>query len=185
MAYEIWSDWDYVRTNAVRCMANRSDFAYLFGGNGEYLATRGAAETMARKFWAQYPAHFKTYVTDRGHTFDELVDHITHKRVADCSGAVCWLTQGREWGTLKVRADMSSAGLISVCTDITTPAKGVCGSLLWRAGHVSLDVGGGAFVEFAAEFDDVRLRPIREGGFVKSGRLPWVDYVTKLAATDR
>ena len=185
MAYEFWSDWDYVRTNAVRCMANRDDFAYLYGGNGEYLATRGAAENMVRKMWNAYPDHFRKYVTDTGHTIEELVDHVLYKRVADCSGAVCWLTQGKAWGSLSVKLDMNSSRLISVCEEITTPAKGVCGSLLWRPGHVALDVGGGAFVEFAAEFADVRLRPIKDGGFQQSGQLPWVDYACKLAATDR
>lgn len=182
---EYWSDWDYVRTNAVRAMANREAFAYLYGGNGEYLATRGAAENLARKMMASYPAHYQTYVVETGHTFQELVDHITHKRVADCSGAVCYLTQGREWGALTVRRDLSSSGLISVAEQITTPAKGVCGSVLWRPGHVAIDVGGGAFVEFAAEFADVRLRPIKDGNFTKSGRLPWVDYTAALKATDR
>lgn len=185
MAYPILTDWDYVRTNAVRMMANRDAFAYLYGGNGEYLATAGAAENMVRKMWAAYPSHFKSAVTNTGHTIEELIAHVTGKRVADCSGGVCWLTQGQAWTDLAVRYDLSSSGLISVCTDVTTPAKGVCGSLLYKSGHVALDVGGGAFVELANEFLDVRLRPIAGAGFTKSGRLPWVSYTKKMAATDR
>jgi len=185
MAYPILSDWDFVRTNAVRLYANRESFAYLYGGNGEYIKDKDAARNIVNKMWAAYPAHFKKAVTDAGHSRDELIEHIAGKRVMDCSALVCYVSQGTNWGKLGVRYDLNSSGLISVCSDITTPSKGVCGGMLWKSGHVSIDVGGGAFVEAANEFLDIRMRNIPGAGFTKSGRLPWVNYGRMICATDR
>lgn len=183
--YPILSDWDYVRTNAVRVYGDREHWRYIYGGNGELLATRSAAENFVRRMWAQYPAHFKQTVTDTGHTIEQLIDHVTGCRVADCSGLVCLLTQGINPNAPKTPYDMASGSLYSVCTDITTPRKGVCGGMLWRSGHVGIDVGGGFEVEASNEFVDLRLLKISDTKFSKSGRLPWVDYGLKIAATDR
>lgn len=185
MAYPILSDWDYVRTNAVRVYGDRERWRYVYGGNGEFLATRGAAEAFVRRMWNAYPAHFKATVTGTGHTVDELIDHVTGCRVADCSGLVCLLTQGIDPNDPRTPYDMASGSLISVCHDITTPRTGVCGGMLWRIGHVGLDVGGGYEVEASNEFVDLRLLRISSTKFTKSGRLPWVDYGRLLRATDR
>lgn len=181
--YPILSDWDFVRTNAVRLYSNRDGFAYLYGGNGEYIRTKDEAKAIVEKMWAAYPSHFQAAVIKTGHTKDELIEHIVGKRVMDCSALVCYVSQGTDWGKLSVKYDLNSSGLISVCHDITTPKLGVCGGLLWKQGHVGIDVGGGVFVEAANEFVDIRLRNIT--GFTKSGRLPWVNYGRMICASDR
>lgn len=185
MAYPILSDWDYVRTLAVRLYNNREEFAYLYGGNGEYIRTRDEAAAIVGRMWSAYPSHFKASVINTGHTRDELIDHIVGKRVVDCSALVCYVSQSKNWGKLAVKYDLNSSGLITVSTDITTPKKGVCGGVLWRSGHVAVDVGGDTLVEAANEFIDIRMRSIAGAGFTKSGRLPWVDYTLAIAATDR
>lgn len=183
--YPILIDWDYARTNAIKVYGDRDNWRYLYGGNGELLATKGAAENMVRKMWNTYPAHFKSAVTDKGRTIEELIEHVTGRRVADCSGGVCLMTQGTNMVKPVVKYDMTSGGLISVSHDITTPREGVCGGVLWKTGHVGLDVGGGYEVSFELEFVDVQLLKIANTKFTKSGRLPWVDYGRMLCATDR
>lgn len=183
--YPYLSDWDYVRTNAVRVFGDREHWCYLYGGNGELLATKGAAEAFVRKMWNAYPSHFRSTVTATGHTIEQLIDHVTGCRVADCSGAVCLLTQGVDPNNPTVKYDMTSGSLLSVCHDVTTPKAGVCGGMLWKTGHVGLDVGGGYEVEFSNEFVDVQLLKISSTKFTKSGRLPWVNYGKLLCATDR
>lgn len=183
--YPILSDWDYARTNAIRVYGDREHWRYVYGGNGELLATRGAAENFVRKMWSAYPTHFKKTVTETGHTIDQLIDHVVGCRVADCSGGVCVLTQGIDPNKPVVHFDMTSGGLISVCHDITTPRYGVCGGMLWKTGHCGLDVGGGFEVSFENEFIDVQLLKISSTKFTKSGRLPWVDYGKMMNATDR
>lgn len=183
--YPILSDWDYVRTNAVRVYGDREHWRYIYGGNGELLANRDKAAEFVRKKWAAYPAHFKKTVTDTGHTIDELIDHVTGCRVADCSGFVCLITQGIDPNHPRVPYDMTSGALYSVCHDITTPRRGVCGGMLWRSGHVGIDVSGGYEVEASNEFVDFRLLKITSTSFTKSGRLPWVDYGRMICATDR
>lgn len=185
MGYPILSDWDFVRTNAIRLYANRDGFAYLYGGNGEYIKTKDEAAAIVARMWSAYPSHFQAAVIKTGHSRDELIEHITGKRVMDCSALVCYVSQGTAWGKLAVKYDLNSSGLITVSHDITTPARGVCGGVLWKSGHVGIDVSGGCFVEAANEFIDIRLRPISGAGFTKSGRLPWVDYGRMLCATDR
>lgn len=185
MAYPILSDWDYVRTNAVKVFGDRAHWRYVYGGNGELLATRDQAAEFVRKKWNSYPAHFKKTVTDAGHTIDELIDHVVGCRVADCSGFVCLVTQGIDMGNPRTPYDMTSGALYSVCHDITTPRLGVCGGMLWKTGHVGVDVGGGYEVSLENEFVDVCLLKISDTKFVKSGRLPWVDYGRMICATDR
>lgn len=183
--YPILSDWDYVRTLAVRLYTNRDQFAYLYGGNGEYIKDEAAARAIVDRMWAAYPSHFQSSVIKTGHTKEQLIQHIIGKRVLDCSALVCYVSQGTAWGNLSVKHDLNSSGLISVCHDITTPSKGVCGGLLWRKGHVSIDVGGGCFVEAANEFVDIRMRNLSGAGFTKAGRLPWVNYGRMICASDR
>lgn len=183
--YPILSDWDYVRTNAVRLYCNRDQYAYLYGGNGEYIPDRAAAEKIVSRLWSQYPSHFSKTVTGAGHTREELIQHIIGKRVMDCSALVCYVSQGTDYHTLSVKYDMSSGGLINASKSVTTPAAGPCGGVLWKSGHVGIDVGGGCFVEAANEFIDIRLRNISEAGFTKSGQLPWVNYAKLMTATAR
>ena len=183
--YPILSDWYYSLSIAQRLYVNRDGFAYLYGGNGEYLKTRAEAAALVNKLWGMYASHFTASVIKTGHTKEELIDHVTGKIVLDCSALVCYVTQSTTWGSLKVKYDLNSSGIITASHDITTPKQGVVGGVLWKQGHVGIDVGGGCFVEAANEFVDIRMRNISEAGFTKSGRLPWVDYGRMLCATDR
>lgn len=183
--YPILSDWYCVLNNAQRVFLNRDGFAYLYGGNGEYIRTKDEATAIVNKMWGLYASHFQASVIKTGHSKDELIEHIVGKRVLDCSALVCYVSQATDWTKLKVTYDLNSSGLITASHDITTPKDGIVGGVLWKSGHVGIDVGGDGFVEAANEFVDIRMRKISEAGFTKSGRLPWVAYGKYVCATNR
>ena len=131
--------------------------AYLYGGDGRVIT-----DAYVRQLAATYPAHFQ------GIDLDALVRHARGAHALDCSQLIVGLTDAP--------GDMSSGTLFSKCTYKTTPEKGVEGSLLWKPGHVALDIGKGYCLEMVNEFRDLQVNKISGRGFSRSGRLPWVDY---------
>lgn len=131
--------------------------AYLYGGDG-----RRATDAYIRSLAALYPAHYK------GIDLDKLVRHAKGAMAFDCSQLIVAFTNAP--------SDMSSGTLLGRCKERTTPAEGVEGSLLWKPGHVALDIGKGYCLEMVNEFKDLQVNKISGRGFMVSGRLPWVDY---------
>lgn len=172
MAKKVWSR---VCKDALQTYAHRDDYRYLYGANGERPMTVSEATTLVNNLWSAYPSHFQKTVIDAGHTKRELIYRIAGKQCFDCSSYVCAVTQS-SYPDFRVVDDHNSTGLIGLCKEVTTPTKGVAGSVLWRQGHVSVDVGYGMCVDFGNEWLDCRLYQIPDGRFVKSGQLPWVDY---------
>ena len=142
----------------------RAPYAYLYGGDG-----RVADAKYVRSLVKQYgKAHFNALFKRTGKTVDDLIQHVEGKNVFDCSQAVVYWTDAPQ--------DMNSTALINSCALIVPPANGLAGSVLWKPGHVALDVSCGMCVDFGEEFIDMRMYQLRKGLFEKSGQLPWVDY---------
>ncbi len=131
--------------------------AYLFGGDGRVIT-----EAYIRQLAAVYPSHYKDI------DLEALVRHAKGAHALDCSQLIVGLSDAP--------SDMSSGTLIARCEYKTTPEKGVEGSLLWKPGHVGLDLGKGYCLEMVGEFRDLQINKISGRGFTRSGRLPWVDY---------
>lgn len=131
--------------------------AYLYGGDGRVIT-----EAYIRQLAASYPVHYKPL------DIEALIRHAKGAHALDCSQLIVGLSDAPN--------DMSSGALISVCEYTTTPEKGVEGSLLWKPGHVGLDLGKGYCLEMVGEFRDLQINKISGRGFTRSGRLPWVDY---------
>lgn len=139
-------------------------YAYLYGGDG-----RVADEKYVRALVKQYgKAHYTALFKRTGKTLDDLIKHVVGKEVYDCSQGIVYWTQAPQ--------DMNSAALIDSCSLQVPPVNGLAGSVLWKPGHVALDVGAGMCVDFCEEFVDLRMYRLRLGLFEKSGQLPWVDY---------
>lgn len=137
---------------------------YLYGADGEK-----ATDELVDRLMRNYPTHYADVLKRKGKTAQELKDHVRGHFAYDCSGLVCAITSS-PW-------DMSSAGLYGQTKDHrTTPVNGPEASLLWKPGHVGLDIGTGYLVEMVGEFDDLRVSRIRSRDFESSGRLPWIDY---------
>lgn len=172
--------WYHVVRDARLIYLHRDDFAYLYGSNGERPKNRAEAEKLVNGLWSAYPEHFETWVIGQGYTKEDLIRHVTGRICFDCSAFVCAVTQSEgSIYDLTVKNDMSSYGLHNVATNKTTVADGLWGNLLWKQGHVAIDVGNGLAIDFGAEFADCREYRLIDPGstkFTDSGRLPWVDY---------
>ena len=170
--------WAHCVRDARLIFLNRDKFAYLLYANGEHPKTYAEAKKLVDQFWSYDPYHFENSVIKTGHTREDLINHIIGKICYDCSGFVCAVTQSEgDIFDLKVVKDYNSTMMNNgVFQNVTTPADGVWGGVLWKTGHVALDVGNGLAIDFGNEFLDCREYRLSEGNFKKSGQLPWVDY---------
>lgn len=174
--------WYHFVRDVRNVYINKDKFAYLYGANGEILENYDQAYRMCQTLWELYPSHFEKYVTQQGYSFENLVDHVKGKKVYDCSSLVlaCSQCEGNIMD-FYVQRDYSSAGIRDLLTDITTVSDGLWGNVLWKPGHVGIDVGNGLIVDCACEFVDIREffwydEDGMKTAFTDSGRLPWIDY---------
>ena len=144
--------WNKVIKNALYMLAHKNEYAYLYGCDGET-----GSDSLVDRQVATYPDHFK------GMDTQELKDYVRGKKCYDCSGAVhTW------FGAI----DQNSTALIGACKNVTTDlASGTAGNILWKKGHVGLDIGYGYFVHFPAEFHTIEIAKISEYDWQKSGQL--------------
>lgn len=177
--------WYHVMRDARLVEDNKEMFAYLWGSNGEHIGNYVHAKDMVEKCYNMNPQHFEDYVIKAGHTMEELAYHIVGKQVFDCSSFACAVTQSKnKWNDLVVIADFNSYGLKDNFVKETSPGDGVWASILWKKGHVGVDVANGFAIDFACEFVDVRqYRHVDYNSvtkFIVAGQLPWVDYTGAL-----
>ena len=172
--------WYHVVRDARLIYLNRDRFAYLYGANGECPKTYGEAKKLVDGLWSAYPSHFDQYVTKKGYTRNQLIYHVIGRICYDCSAFVCAVTQSEgDIYDLRVVTDYSSSTLHNLGKNRTTVANGLWGNMLWKQGHVAIDVGNGLAIDFGAEFADVREYRLSDPGstvFTDSSSLPWVDY---------
>lgn len=164
--------WEEAIQSALWCVSKQLQgltdgsgpyIVYLYGANFDR-----ADDALVNYLYSKYPTHYEEVLRRKGKTLDQLKDHVRGHFAADCSGFICAITEAP--------SDMSSGGLWKKTTDRTTPVEGPEASLLWKNGHVGLDIGTGYLVEMVEEFEDLRVSRIRGRDFTGSGRLPWVDY---------
>ncbi len=164
--------WNYMIQHGLRMYMQRDKYAYLYGANGEI----GTPELVDR-LWAVYPQYFEEQVIGRGHhSKEELKRHVQGKICLDCSSFICYVSQEERFEDLRVVRDYNSAMLRREFAVVRTPSAGTAGSILYKPGHVALDIGYGICLEFANEFVDMRMRRIADAGFVESGELKFIDY---------
>ena len=149
---------------AALTAGDTAPYCYIYGGNGEVMT-----EKRVRALVKRYAKpHFDDLFKRTGKTVDDLVQYCDGKRGLDCSGFICLVTGAQQ--------DLNSYGLINACKMRVQPSAGVAGSVLFKPGHVALDLGAGMCAEFVEEFKDMQINRIAERGFTISGQLPWIDY---------
>ena len=149
--------------NALDMLASRDTIAYLYGGDGSICT-----ETYWKRWIARYPNRIPEAEQEKIHDFT------IGKRVYDCSQLVI---------TCCGAPDMTSKRIIDMCNPVTEDlAAGVEGSILWKPGHVGIDIGYGYAIDIPTEGQTVRIRPISVGGWKKSGQLwTYVNYMNARA----
>ena len=138
--------------NAYKFLENRDLIAYLYGGDG-----RICTEEYFEQWLKKYPNRIAPADLDR------IRDFTIGKRVYDCSQLVITCFQC---------PDMTSAGLIKRCNPVTLDlSMGPEASVLYKKGHVGLDIGCGYAIDIPTEGQTVRVRRVNEGGWTQSGQL--------------
>ena len=110
---------------AFKLYCNRGNIAYFYGAKGQVL-TDAAMDALIKcepKYFSQYSeAQLK-----------KIKDFSRGKIGYDCSGFVGACVGVMEW----------SGGLWSHCVNKSTVSQGKAGCILYRKGHVGLDIGYG------------------------------------------
>lgn len=151
--------WIDVVKGALNLLYTRDDIAYFYGAKGQRLT-----DDVMNILWNSYPGYFCKYNDDQK---QYIFDYSRNKIGGDCS----WLT-----GTLF--GDMTYSGAQREhCSAITTPKDGVAGSLLYKPGHVGVDIGYGYFIHLPEEGRTVELGKISDYNWTESGRHKNVDYM--------
>lgn len=163
--------WSHVRRDALLAYADRNSIAYLYGANGE----TGSSD-LVNRLWNMYPDHFAQYVTSKGYTKEQLIAHVNGKRCYDCSSFICAIVQGNIYPNLTITSDMNSTTLRAHFAVTRSVTEATAGSILWKNGHVGIDIGSGLAIDCACEFVDLRLQANSAAGFVEGGELDCIDY---------
>ena len=139
-------------------IANRDSIAYLYGGDG-----RICTEEYFYQWLLKYPKRIKEEDVER------IKDFTVGKRIFDCSQLVVDCIGS---------PDMNSLTLIRTCNPVTEDlSAGPEASVLWKPGHVGLDLGAGYALDIPCEGQSVRVRKLSEGGWKKSGQIwKYVNY---------
>lgn len=151
-----------IAKEALKYYVHRNEYAYLYGTDGQ-LGDDALVDKMVRR----HAKHFAKFTHE---DIQRLKDYVRGKTCFDCSGFI---------HTLFGSPDLNSFGIISECDKLYKLPEEVTqspeGTVLYRPGHIAVDVGHGFFVDCAAEFDTFRFLNIREyGAFTEAGE--WSKY---------
>lgn len=143
---------------AFSMYVNRFRYAYFYGAKGETLTDKRMTELI------------KTYPNYYGRLSEQAIEEIKRysrgKIGLDCSGFITAISG--------VTGD--SASLYKKTEDKTTPAKGKAGYLLFKKGHVGIDIGYGYCMHIGTAGATFEIASIKSVGWTDSGALPGYDY---------
>lgn len=144
MAKKTWAE---VVKKALYMHTHKDDYAYFYGAKGQRLT-----DSVMEALWAAEPAYFKKYNAAQKKA---IFDYSRGKIGYDCSGFIgavtgCMMWSGAQWD----HCDHKTSDL----------ALGPGGSILYRPGHVGLDIGiGGFYLHMPSEMHSVEMGKISDG----------------------
>lgn len=149
------TDANIVRRKALEFLINPNLYGYCLGAQGERL------DQLADKIRYYYNMSIYEYAMKYHYNMDTIM--------FDCSGLVNYCVglsrnySSRDYGL----------GAWHPSTDLKA---GRAGSVLWKKGHVGIDVGGGLVVEIKNEGSRPSISRISDRDFTHTVELPCVDY---------
>ena len=151
--------WDSVIKQALYMYVHRDQYAYFYGAKGQVLT-----DSVMQALIDAEPQHFARF------TKEELqcIKDFSRNRVGfDCSGYIGYLT-----------GDWSYSGAqISHCRNVTTDlVAGPAGSLLYKYGHIGLDIGYGYFLHMPREGESIIMGKILEYNWTETGQSNYINY---------
>lgn len=160
--------WDQVIKEALFMHVHKDEYAYFYGAKGQKLT-----DAVMNALWDAEPEYFKRYDEKQKKA---IFKYSRNKTGYDCSGFIGKITGCNTYsGAIWSRCSKKTANLYA----------GPAASILWKPGHVALDIGYGFGVEMAAEGSSVEMFRISEqaGRFQQTGQL--VTYIDYTGATNR
>ena len=148
----------------------RAGWVYWYGTYG-----RKCTQSLYESKKKQYPSH---YTSDR--TSGYMRDIREGKWCADCVGMIksFFWTDGQFEATPKYATnhcpDVSANGMIALCsqTGPISTMPDIPGLVVWKSGHIGVYVGNGYTVEMKGFDYDCKRNRVKDGPWVKWGRLP-------------
>ena len=145
---------------AWQIIADPESYAYFYGAKRVILT-----DHIMESLWQQYYEEYNYKFADDK---KEIFNWSRGKIGLDCSGFVGHCV-GELWSYSKA--------LIDHCPYVTDNlAEGLECSVLWKPGHVGLDMGRGYVAEFGRYKHSIEINRIKERDFKLSGRIRTVDY---------
>ena len=144
---------------AFRWYNERDNVAYWYGAKGEVLT-----DEIMDYFILAEPLHFGRYTPEE---IRRLKNWSRGKIGFDCSGFVSKCVGLTGW---------SSAGLWDKTVNRGTVAAAKAGSLLYRKGHIGVDIGYGQCMMIGTEGRTIEIVPNTSQGFTAGGEWYEADY---------
>lgn len=151
--------WDTAIKKALNIYWRRNEYAYFYGAKGQMLT-----ESVMNYLIRCYPEHFGRYSAEE---LAKIKAYSSGKIGYDCSGFT-----GACTGSWK-----NSAGQIAECVEVTDNlVSGPAGSLLYRPGHIGIDIGYGYFLHCPNEGRTIELGKILAYPWEKTGQSILLNY---------
>ncbi len=145
---------------AYDLFTRREEIAYFMGAKVQVLTD----ELMDQLYKDYYDAHFKRYTLSE---FEKIKKWSRGKLGMDCSGFVGYCVEDK-W--------LYSGALWERCINKTSVKDCKAGSILYRVGHVGLDLGYGYQMDIPIEMQTLRITKNTLPGFTGGGEWHKADY---------
>lgn len=143
---------------AFKLYVHRWRYVYFYGAKGELLT-----EPVMNQLIEAYPGFYSKYSPDE----IAEIKNVSRGRIGvDCSGFI----------TLISGLYGNSSQLWEKCVNKTTPKEGKAGAMLYRPGHVAIDIGYGYEMEIGTPKSTFEINKISDRDFISSGELPGYNY---------
>lgn len=169
-------DWSHTIQRILFLYTHRDNITYCLGCSGEVAGRDVIVENQFKYYYdngwkesigASIPSW--TASMDKNEAWNEWLKYYQGKMCFDCSGLIDWCIgyegihkySSWEFGQMKKNESL---------------AAGVAGSVLWKKGHVGLDIGYGYEIEIGGYGGTLNLYNINERGFTSSHLITEVDY---------
>lgn len=137
--------WDDVIKVALDMLEHSDKYAYFYGAKGQRLT-----DAVMEALWKAEPVYFSRYNAQQKAA---IFEYSRGKIGFDCSGFVGKCVGDMTW----------SRGIWDHCYDKKTDVyQGVAGSIVYKTGHIGLDIGYGFFIHMGREMYSVELGRFKE-----------------------
>lgn len=132
--------WDDVIKEALEMFLHSTNYAYFYGAKGVILT-----DITMNYLWNAEPAYFSKY----DEAMKKRIFNYSRGKIGfDCSGFVGKLVKDMTW----------SGGIWEHCYDKKTNLYlGDAGSIVYKPGHIGIDIGYGYYLHMPSELHSVEL----------------------------